>query len=198
MTSDLTTFMTGALALLAAPGPTNTLIATSAAAVGWVRSLPLLAAELAGYAIAIAVLICAVGDVVAKSPAFGAALSALVCTYLLYLAAKLWRQGGVELSAGVPASVTDVLLTTVVNPKGIVLAFSLLPSPFPVETEAVLTWGGALALAIAASGALWLAIGAALKRSLPGSLGSCLVCRGGAVALTLLAGGIGGRLVTMI
>lgn len=197
MTTDLWTFLAEAFLLLAAPGPTNTLLATSAAASGWVRSAPLLAAEAAGYVAAIAVLKGAVGPLIAQSPAAGTLLSGLVVLYLLYLAAKLWHRGGLDIGAAHPVPALDVLVTTLLNPKGIILAFTLLPPGFAHDGASLMLWGATLLLTVAASGGIWLAIGAFLKRSMAGSLGPCLVCRGGAVALTVLAGLISQRLVAM-
>jgi threonine/homoserine/homoserine lactone efflux protein len=75
--------------LLAAPGPTNTLLATSGAAIGVRGSLPLLAAELSGYLLAIFLLRVLVGPLIAAVPAFGIALRIAAVIYLLHLAAKL-------------------------------------------------------------------------------------------------------------
>jgi threonine/homoserine/homoserine lactone efflux protein len=64
------------------------------AIIGFRRSLPLLGRELGGYLLAIVVLLSLVGPVIAAMPAFGLALRIVVCLYLLYLAAMLWRQSG--------------------------------------------------------------------------------------------------------
>ncbi|MES1149390.1 MAG: hypothetical protein ABUL53_09420, partial [Bradyrhizobium guangdongense] len=53
---DVLPFILAAASLLAIPGPTNTLLATSGAGVGVARSLPLLAAELGGYLLSILLL----------------------------------------------------------------------------------------------------------------------------------------------
>lgn len=58
------TFFTATCFLLAMPGPTNTLLATSGAGIGIARSLHLLAAELCGYLAAITLLRLALGPVV--------------------------------------------------------------------------------------------------------------------------------------
>ena len=63
--TDEFSFIIAAVALLATPGPTNTLLATSGAASGFRKSLVLLLVEFLGYLIAIAVLITAMGPIVA-------------------------------------------------------------------------------------------------------------------------------------
>jgi threonine/homoserine/homoserine lactone efflux protein len=45
--------MMAALSVLVTPGPTNTLLATAGAGLGFRRALPLLTAELSGYFLAI-------------------------------------------------------------------------------------------------------------------------------------------------
>jgi len=69
--SEAATFFLGAVAVLATPGPTNTLLATSGAISGFRRSLPLLGGELGGYLLAIVVLLSFIGPIVAAMPAFG-------------------------------------------------------------------------------------------------------------------------------
>ena len=107
--TDEFSFIIVALALLATPGPTNTLLATSGAASGFRKSLVLLFGEFLGYMIAIAVLIAAMGPIIARAPNFGLALRIVSGLYLLHVAWKLWghteemllRKGGVSLRTGV-------------------------------------------------------------------------------------------------
>src|SRR5262245_14691253 len=137
---DQTTFFIGTLSLLATPGPTNTLLATAGAGNGFRRSLPLLAAELLGYFIAIFVLRTAVGPIVAAVPAFGVVLRAAVVLYLIHLAVSLWRHGESELMARGPISFQRVFVTTLLNPKAIIFAFTLLPSAAETDVAHLSPW----------------------------------------------------------
>ena len=85
--TDVLIFVLGALALLATPGPTNTLLATSGATRGMRPSLPLLRGETAGHLSAILILRLLVGPVVAREPLIGSILSGWVCLYELFAAA---------------------------------------------------------------------------------------------------------------
>ena len=134
--TEAVAFILGALALLATPGPTNTLLATWGAISGFRKSLGLLAGELLGYLLAITALRTAVGPLILAMPALGTVLSALVCVYLLYLAGTLWRHGDVQVPEARPVTVRGVFLTTLLNPKTLIFAFTLLPSDFS------LTWAG--------------------------------------------------------
>ena len=80
------TFFTATCFLLAMPGPTNTLLATSGAGIGISRSLHLLAAELFGYLAAIALLRLALGPVVSGIPLAAVVLRVAVSVYILGLA----------------------------------------------------------------------------------------------------------------
>jgi threonine/homoserine/homoserine lactone efflux protein len=186
------TFVLGALALLATPGPTNTLLATSAAANGLRPSLGLLAGELLGYLLAIVALRVGFGPIIAAMPAFATALSAVVCTYLLYLACMLWRHGERQ-STGAPVSWQRVFVTTLLNPKAVVFAFTLLPSRSFESWAELLHWLGVLSVLIVAVGASWMIIGASLRRGTRRMGGPRVAYRAGAVALVLLAGVVSGR-----
>ncbi|MDU6750805.1 MAG: hypothetical protein E6447_24460, partial [Bradyrhizobium sp.] len=71
---DLLTFVLSTAALLATPGPTNTLLATAGASRGARASAHLLLAELAGYLLAILLLRVVLGPVLATAPLVGHAL----------------------------------------------------------------------------------------------------------------------------
>jgi threonine/homoserine/homoserine lactone efflux protein len=182
----LFTFLVASYSLLALPGPTNTLLATSGAGVGFTRSLPLLAAELCGYLTAVALLRLFLGPFVVDSPMAGVILRTVVTVYILYLAALLWRSASRELCDGPAVTFGQVLLTTLLNPKAIIFAFLLLPlQAGPLELA---PWLAVLALQIVTAGAAWLAVGAVLGRGARRSAHPHLVNRVGAFALVTVSG----------
>jgi threonine/homoserine/homoserine lactone efflux protein len=178
--------MAASIALLLTPGPTNTLLATSGAAIGMRRSLPLLGAEVSGYLLAISVLQGIFGPAIGTLPAVEAGLRVVVALYLVYLALKLWRHGGTEIGSAGPVTFVRVFVTTFLNPKGLIFAFTLLPQgqPFPV----LLPWIAALALVIPIMGGFWIAAGVSLRKGFKGMMSSNTGYRASAMALLLLAG----------
>ncbi len=177
-------FVASAVALLATPGPTNTLLATAGASEGSYRSARLLLAELTGYLLAILALRTLLGPVVAAVPAFGLALRVAVVLYLLYLAAALWRHGAREARDAAPVTFSRVLVTTLLNPKAIIFAFTLLPTD---RDAGLLPWLTALGLSIVTIGAGWILLGAMLRRGFSGRVPARIGYRCSAAALTLLA-----------
>jgi threonine/homoserine/homoserine lactone efflux protein len=120
-------FVLAVLTVLGTPGPTNTLLATAGATVGLQHSLPLIAAEAAGYTISILILGLLLGPVMAGAPILAGALRAAVGVYLLSLAIRLWRRGGAALAMGAVVTLRQVFITTLLNPKAIVFAFGVVP-----------------------------------------------------------------------
>ena len=153
-------FALAVLAVLGTPGPTNTLLATAGATAGLRRSLPLLAAEAAGYTVSVLTLGLALGPVMAGAPVLAGALRAAVGAYLLLLALRLWRRGGAALASGMVVAPRQVFVTTLLNPKAIVFALGVVPfgAGRGVWPPYML---GFLAL-LASVGAAWIAAGAML------------------------------------
>ena len=120
-------FALAVLAVLGTPGPTNSLLATAGATAGLRRSLPLIAAEAAGYTLAILTIGLLLGPVLAGAPLLATALRLAVGAYLLLLAVRLWRRGGAALATGAVITPRQVFVTTLLNPKAIVFALGILP-----------------------------------------------------------------------
>ena len=156
---SLPSFLSALLALLLAPGPTNTLMAISGAGRGGLpRVLRLMPAELAGYLTTIVPLTLLGTELFAALPGFAMALKLAAAIWVFYLALKLWRatDAGEE-----QAEITGlrVYITTVLNPKALIIALVLLPA---WHDPAFLPRLGLLCLIVGAAALIWGAAGALL------------------------------------
>jgi threonine/homoserine/homoserine lactone efflux protein len=155
---SLVLFVTAVLLLLLIPGPTNTLLATSGATVGFRRSVPLLLGELAGYLSAILLLRAILDPAATRMPAVPLVMRVAAGLYLVLLCYRLWTTPlSVERAV---ISVRQVFTTTLLNPKA--LAFAVLIVPFgSARFQAYL---GVFAAMVPAIGTLWIGAGHALGR----------------------------------
>lgn len=152
-------FLAAAFALLIAPGPTNTLMAVAAAQNGLRRSARLISAEIAGYLVIVLPLSYIGSQLFAVMPWLVIALEVGAAIWVMVLAVKLWRQPtntARESSIGF----RDVFVTTVMNPKGLVLGLVLLP-PFGSHTYSLHL--GGLILLVAVVAGIWGSMGALLQ-----------------------------------
>jgi len=178
--TDPLLFLMATLAVLATPGPTNTLLATSGAAAGLRASLPLILAEMAGYAGSILALTLVVGPVLRAEPVLDMALRLACGVYLAFVAWRLWADGGNPIAQVRPVSFRQVFVTTLLNPKGALFAFAILPG-------LVLPHVLALMACVAGVATGWISLGACLGG---GGLQPRAACRLGAVVLAVLAFGL--------
>lgn len=180
--TDPVLFALAVLALLATPGPTNTLLATAGASGGFRRSLLLVPAEAAGYLLAISFIFTLLGPAVAALPALGLALRVLVGAYLLHVAWKLWRAAPGRLAAGL-VTPARVFLTTLFNPKALVFALGIVP--LGAEGGALYLAAFALLTMMVALG--WIGVGALLGQAAHSTGHGALVPRIGAAAVGAFA-----------
>lgn len=154
---SLTIFLSGILALLLAPGPTNTLIALSAVSEGFRRTLRLLPAELMAYLL-IVVPLSVMGDGLMQVwPAYSTALTIAAAIWIMALALRIWRRGSA--TATVAISGWTVFCTTLLNPKALVFGLVLLPSATSPDFPARIA---VFALSVVAAALIWSAGGALL------------------------------------
>ena len=190
---ELTTFIAASAALLIVPGPTNTLLATSGAAIGVRRSIPLLAAELCGYMVGISLLRVVVGPFVAAIPAAEIFMRSAVVMYLLFLSAKLWLQGVAEIRGSDPIQFSHVFVTTLLNPKGLIFAFAMLPQG--IDLLGLCPWLAVLAVEILVIGTGWIVTGNLLRGGLRRVIPPVVGYRVSAFALLVLAGIVGAQAI---
>jgi threonine/homoserine/homoserine lactone efflux protein len=178
---DPVLFVLAVLAVLGTPGPTNTLLATAGATAGLRHSLPLIAAEAAGYTLAILTLGLVLGPMVAGAPLLATALRVAVGVYLLSLALQLWRRGGATLAAGAVVTPRQIFVTTLLNPKAVVFALGVVPFGAGRGVWPPYMLGFLLLLVLVA--AAWIAAGAMLGGAAGRSGWSEAVPRVGAAAV---------------
>lgn len=121
-------FMTAALALLLAPGPTNTLMGVAGAQAGLGRVMRLLPAELLGYLTAILPLAWLGAGVLEQWPVAAILLKLAAALWVMVLAVRLWGLPGGGTEAGA-VGVRRIYVTTLLNPKALIFGLILLPAP---------------------------------------------------------------------
>jgi threonine/homoserine/homoserine lactone efflux protein len=158
-------FLMALAALLATPGPTNTLLLVGAAHRGAVRpALPLLAAETGAYLLAVTAIGLVVEGFLGSWPGARLALQALAAAYVFWLALGLWRRGAGEMR-GRPVTPSMVAVATLSNPKAFIIALPLMPAGAFSDPALVLPHLVALALMVPVAGGGWVWLGVRLSRA---------------------------------
>lgn len=154
-------FVLASLLILLTPGPTNTILAASGAVMPLRAALLLPLAEALGYSLAISGF-AAMTRELADVPLALQTLKAVAAGWLLISAAKLWRRPVTPQSTDTPNAFARVCVTTILNPKAMLVGTVIIPGVTVSSAEAVLTF---IVLSTFA-GAGWVAGGAALPAGL--------------------------------
>jgi threonine/homoserine/homoserine lactone efflux protein len=157
--TDIYLFVFAALAVLATPGPTNTLLATSGAARGFRGSLSLVPAELCGYLTAVLIIGLVIGPVFWNRPFLSGTLRVASAAYLIFVAYLLWRDG-VDANTRRAVTPLNVLVTTLLNPKAAIFALVIIP----MQTAGWPRYLALFAALIVTMSLGWIAIGNLLTR----------------------------------
>ena len=176
-------FLATALAILAAPGPTNALFAISGALHGVRRSLVLIPAGAAGYLIAVT-LLGLLGPALAASPAAARILRLLIAAYLFVLAFRLWRKGSTTDGRTAAVGARELFVTSLLNPKALVFAVAVIPFGRPD----VGLYLAAFAASVSLTGVGWLTIGAGAGRAAQSGGQTRLIPRVGSAVLAVFGG----------
>lgn len=144
----LPAFTLAVLALLLAPGPTNTLMAVAGASHGLGRVLRLLPVELAGYLTTVVPLALLGAGLASHAPRAALALKLVAALWVMVLAVRLWRSGGAG-GSGFRIGAGRIFITTLLNPKALIFGLVLLPAPALADFAARLSIFAALVLTAA-------------------------------------------------
>lgn len=153
----------GIAVVLITPGPTNTLLAAAGLRQGVRRSLPLIAAELAGYLLSISVWGRFLAQAAHVLPGLPSLLRVAAGVYIAYLAVDMWRAAvALPDSTQRANGMRTLFVATLLNPKGLLFGGTIFPAiaftQMPAYAFAMLIFA-ALAVPIALA---WIAFGAAL------------------------------------
>lgn len=151
-------FVLSSMLILATPGPTNTVLATCGASLGMRRAAVMPLAEAMGYVLAVS-LFAAVADVVQGNATAFAAIKMLAAGWLLYSAVKLWRLPFRTDAKSTRDAFVRVFLTTLVNPKAMLVGTVLIPSGVDIQTP---LWVATYAVLSTFAGLGWVVFGACL------------------------------------
>lgn len=176
-------FLPALLALLLTPGPTNTLLALAAASEGPRRALRLIPAEVAAYLIVVIPVALLAGPWLGAHLEVASAATLAAALWVGWLALKLWRLPG-QAQGAAAATFRDVFVTTLLNPKALVIGLALMPRGGFVT---LWPWFAAFALTVCTVALIWILLGSVLTRG--GGLSPALR-RGAAGYLGLVALGL--------
>ena len=183
-------FVVAVVTLLAVPGPTNTLLAASGAAVGFRRSLRLIIGEVTGYLVAIVILMQILAPFVAGAPAGPIVAKAFASVVLILLAIRLWRHADAEMTvASGPISIGQVFVTTLFNPKALIFAFVIFPHS---NLQDLVRFFALFAILVIGIGCAWIGLGRVIGSSAGRLATQSLIARCAAVVLTVFAALIAG------
>jgi threonine/homoserine/homoserine lactone efflux protein len=175
--TDPLQYLFAVLLLLAVPGPTNTMLAVAGATSDGKGLFRSIIASVAGYAVMITFARLVLLPLIAAYPLIGAALKLVVAAYLIYAAFKLWRAPIDVADARGQVSAGRIFTTTLINPKGLVFALSIIPQDHPLLPAYLAAFAGLALL----TGGTWFLVGRGLAR-VSGTRAAALP-RVGAVAL---------------
>lgn len=189
--TDPVTFVLSVVALLAVPGPTNTLLATAGGLGGVRRAIALIPAEVAGYLLAIGLITVVLRPVLVAWPQGAASLRAIGGVVLVLLAVRLWRRGTVERPGDGPGAPSirawHVFVTTLLNPKAAVFALGIIPHLGGPAPRLALPYVVAFVALLVAIASCWATLGALLHGRERPRVRPLAIRRGGAVVLMVFA-----------
>lgn len=151
-------FVAASILVLVTPGPTNTVLAACGATMGFRRAAILPLAEAIGYVAAISFFV-AFAETMRGNHVALATVRLSAAGWLIHSARRLWRMPFEPDLAIRDVAFRRVLLTTVVNPKAMLVGTILIPAGIGMAAPA---WIGTYATLSTLAGLGWVALGSLL------------------------------------
>jgi threonine/homoserine/homoserine lactone efflux protein len=158
------------LALLLTPGPTNSLMLLAGAERGLLRASRLIPAELAGYLATVVPLALVGQSLIDTWPGLQMAVALAAAVWVAAVALRLWRIPAATTGTNVTASA--LMVTTALNPKGLIFGLVLLPSADRLAENVALFAGLVCIVAL-----FWAGLGALLRGDASGQPRALFVLR---------------------
>lgn len=151
-------FIAASILILVTPGPTNTVLAACGATMGFRRAARLPVAEATGYVLAIS-LFAAFAEFIRDNHGVLAVVRLAAAAWLIYSAHRLWRTPLDADPVMKHTAFRRVLLTTIVNPKAMLVGTILIPAGTGM---AATVWIATYAVLSMAAGLGWVILGSLL------------------------------------
>jgi threonine/homoserine/homoserine lactone efflux protein len=145
--------------LLLTPGPTNILLAFSAVSSGVRRTVPMLGAAVLAY-MAIILAVAALAALIPAGNQIELRTGVRICAvlWLLWLAHSVWTTKDDSVDVRL-VTVRQVFLTTLINPKAMIVALLVQSEGMTVQFLAT------IAALVGLAGAAWIVVGLVVRRS---------------------------------
>lgn len=144
--------------ILMMPGPTNTLLFSSSLARGFGRALPLVAAELSAYLLAISCWGFLLLKLMQMRPWIAMLLKTLAALYIAWLSWKIWRFDH-RFENTAPITARHVFIATLLNPKAFLFASFVIPGAAFGRWEVYLPAMATFTAALVPVSVCWCALG---------------------------------------
>ncbi|MDQ0559728.1 threonine/homoserine/homoserine lactone efflux protein [Rhizobium mesoamericanum] len=151
---DAYAFAASVVALLILPGPTNAVLAMASHGLSLSRMGVLLVAVILTYLAVIVPVSLFGGPFLQQHPAVSQGVKLASATWMFYLASKLWGRPSRQIQL-VALGVRQVVATTLLNPKAIIIALAMLPSRGILAPDVFLSF----VVAAGGTSCIWLSIG---------------------------------------
>ncbi|WNW10378.1 LysE family transporter [Pseudomonas sp. DTU_2021_1001937_2_SI_NGA_ILE_001] len=179
-------------AVLAVPGPTNSLLFQTGVNRGLsLRALRWVVAEWAAYMLQISVWGLTLDWIARDHPWVATASKVFAVGFLFYIAIKLWgmaRRGAADTTPGL--SPVGLFVATLSNPKGLFFASFVAPAGTFMTGASYLEFMAAFTLVVLPVGAAWVAFGAMFGGRLTSAHATFWMNRGVSMVIALFASGL--------